>query len=176
MGWFSKTVPQRKWIHASTALGHDLQSTAGSWWPTFQREVAAHGIALISENMGKVAAHYVSMLQLSAVAATLQENGYVADATFFLELLYIGLTQRPPAGLNQDIGALPFARAGDAQESLTLWARSMAAEVSTISDNPKLLEQLARYGALLVIQAKIATCEACGDRKGASKMREFLCE
>jgi len=50
----------------------------------------------------------------------------------------------------------------------------MAREVSTSADNPKLLEELNRYGALLVIQAKIATCEACGDFKGADKIRKFF--
>lgn len=174
MGWFSKTIPQRKWIATSTALARELQTTAGSWYSTFQRGVAGHGISLTPDGIGDGAKHYISMLQLSAVAATLQENGYVSDVTFFLELVYIILTQNPPAGLHRDIEGLPFARAGDAQKSLTLWAHSMASELSTNADNPKLLEELNRYGVLLVVQAKIAACEVCGDYKGAEKVRKFF--
>jgi hypothetical protein len=106
MGWFRKTVPQRKWTDTSIALARELQTTGRSWWPTFQRGVAGHGISLIPDGIGDVAKHYISMLQLSAVAATLQENGYVSDATFFLELVYIILTQDPPAVLHQDIKAV----------------------------------------------------------------------
>ena len=62
-----------------------------------------------------IAKHYISMLQLSAVAATLQENAYVSDATFFLQLVYIILTQNAPAEFHRDIESLPFARVGDAQ-------------------------------------------------------------
>jgi hypothetical protein len=50
----------------------------------------------------------------------------------------------------------------------------MAAVSTTSADNPRLLEELHRYGALLVIQAKIATCEACDDFKGAEKIRKFF--
>jgi hypothetical protein len=114
------------------------------------------------------------MLQLSAVAATLQENGYVSDLTFFLELVYIILTENPPAKLHDDIEALPFARTGDAQRSLELWACVMASELSPKRDNARLIEELTSYGAHLVVQAKIATCEACGDQKGAETVRKFF--
>ena len=114
------------------------------------------------------------MMQLSAVAATLQENSYVSDITFFVELVYIVLTGSPPAGLHRDIEALPFARTGDANRSLILWAHSMASELSSDKDDPRLIEELNRYGMLLVVQAKIATCEACGDHKGVEKIRSFF--
>ena len=103
-------------------------------------------------------------MQLAAVAATLQENSYVSDLMFFLELVYIHLTDGPPANLHRDIEALPFALAGDAQKSLILWSQSMASELLPGKDDPVLLEELNRYGSLLVVQAKIATCQACGDQ------------
>lgn len=172
MGLFNKKVPQRKWSDASIALARKLQSTASSWYATFRRGAAEHDASLMPE-ISDVAKHYISMLQLSAVAATLQENAYVSDATFFLELVYIILTQNAPAEFQRDIESLPFARVGDAQ-SLMLWAHSMATEVSKSASNPKLFEELNRYGALLVVQAKIATCEACNDFKGAEKIRKFF--
>ena len=124
--------------------------------------------------MGRDAAQYVSLLQLSAVAATLQENGYVSDVTFFVELVYILLTGNQPAQFHRDIEATPFSLAGDAQSSLTLWAQSMASELSPGNDNRRLIEELKPYGAFIVAQAKIATCEACSDPKGAEKIRRFL--
>lgn len=173
MGLFNKKIPQRKWSDASIALARKLQSTASSWYATFRRGAAEHDASLMPE-ISDVAKHYISMLQLSAVAATLQENAYVSDATFFLQLVYIILTQNAPAEFHRDIESLPFARVGDAQELLMLWAHSMATEVSKSASNPKLFEELNRYGALLVVQAKIATCEACNDFKGAEKIRKFF--
>jgi hypothetical protein len=174
MGWFSKTIPERKWTGVSVTLAQKLQSIASSWYVTFRRGAAEHHVSVKPDEIGDVAKRYISMLQLSAVAATLQESAYVTDAVFFLELVYIILTQNPPAALHRDIESLPFALAGDARESLMLWAHCMAREVSTSADNPKLLEELNRYGALLVIQAKIATCEACDDFKGAEKVRKVF--
>jgi hypothetical protein len=173
MGLFSKKVPQRKWSDASIALARKLQSTASSWYATFRRGAAEHD-ALLMPEISDVAKHYISMLQLSAVAATLQENAYVSDGTFFLELVYIILTQNLPAEFHRDIESLPFARVGDAQESLMLWAHSMATEVSKSASNSKLIQELNRYGAFLVVQAKIATCEACNDPNGAEKIRKFF--
>ena len=175
MGWFSKAVPRRKWQSASAALGQELQVMGSSWYSAFQRGTAACGFGLAAK-MSNAAQHHVSMLQLSAVAATLQENSYVSDTSLsvFLELVYIILTKNPPAGLHHEIGTLPFARAGDARKALGLWARSMAAVLSPDKDDPRLTEELNRYGALLVIQAKIATCEACDDPKGAEKVRKVF--
>ena len=172
MGWFSKAIPERKWANASTALG--LKLKGGSWYSTFQHGTASHSFVLAPNGMSGTANHYICMMQLSAIAATLQENSYVSDVTFFLELVYIVLTGSPPAGLHRDIEALPFARTGDAQRSLVLWAHSMASELSSDKDDPRLIEELNRYGMLLVVQAKIETCEACGDHKGAEKIRSFF--
>lgn len=174
MGWFSKTIPEREWAETSAALSFKLKVTGDSWYSTFQHGTESHGFLLASTEISGTAKHYISMLQLSAVAATLQENSYISDATFFLELVYSILTGGLPAGLHRDIDALPFARTGDAQSSLILWAHSMASELSSDKDNPRLIEELSRYGTLLVVQAKIATCEACGDHKGAEKIRSFF--
>lgn len=172
--WFSKVISVRKSATASAALGCELKVAGGLWYSTFQQETESHGIILASNEISGTAKHYINMLQLSAVAATLQENSYVSDAIFFLETVYIVLTGNLPAGLHRDIEALPFALAGDAQRSLSLWAHSMASELSSDKDDQRLIEELSRYGILLVVQAKIATCEACGDHKGAEKMRSFF--
>jgi len=74
MGWFSKTIPQRKWSDASVALAQKLQSNAASWYETFRRGTAEHDVSLTPDEIGDVAKHYISMLQLSAVASTLQET------------------------------------------------------------------------------------------------------
>ncbi len=175
MGWFSKAIPERKWCDASGALAKELKSMAGSWYPTFRGGAGERGVSLKSAEIGETAKLSIRMLQLSAVAATLQKNAYVSDASFFLELVYIMLTGNEPAVFHQDIERLPFARAGDAPKSMTLWARSTASQFSSTPDNPQLLEELARYRTLLVIQAKIPTCEACGDHKGAGNTKVLPC-
>ena len=174
MGWFSKTIPERKWTDVSAALFQKLKGTRDSWYPTFQRESQSHGFALASDGPSRVATHYVNLLQLSAVAATLQDNGYVSDPVFFLELVYIMMSGNQPAQLHRDIAATPFSLAGNAQESLTLWAQSMAGELSPSNGSQRLVDELKPYGAFIVAQAKIATCEACGDQNGAEKTRRFL--
>ena len=174
MGWFRKGISGRKSADAGAALGLELKVAGGSWYSTFQQGTESHCIVLASNEISGTAKHCISMLQLSAVAATLQENSYISDAYFFLETVYIVLTGNLPAGLHRDIEALPFALAGDAQRSLSLWAHTMASELSYEKDDPRLIEELNRYGTLLVVQAKIATCVACGDRKGAEKMRNLF--
>ncbi len=171
MSWFSKTVPQRKWPDLTATLGLKLRTLADEWYPTFRRGATAHGLAL-PQDVTDTAKHYIHMLQLSAVGATLADNSYVSDLNFVLELIYTILTEKDPNSLRQDIASLPFTRAGDARKSLSLWAESMMRELSPQKDDLKLVDELKSYGALLVIQAKLATCEACGDKKGAEKVRQ----
>jgi hypothetical protein len=174
MGWFSKTVPRRRWPDVNVILGRKLHATGASWYSTFQEGTASHGFQLVDKAPTEAAKHYISMLQLSAVAATLQENGYVSDVAPFLELVYVFLTRNPPAKLHDDIETLPFARAGDAQRSLVLWARNMASELSPKRNDAGLIGELTSYGLGLVVQAKIATCVACGDQKGAEKVLQLF--
>src|SRR5712692_5457626 len=115
VGWFSKSVPQRRWTDVSVALARKLQAAGDSWYSTFQQGTAPHGLRLSGATLSHSARHYVSMMQLSAVAATLQANRYVSDVTFFLEHVYIVLTRNPAAGLHDDIEMMPFATAGNAQ-------------------------------------------------------------
>jgi hypothetical protein len=46
--------------------------------------------------------------------------------------------------------------------------------VAGTEHNQKLAEVLSQWAVLLVIMSKIQTCEACGDGKGAEKVRKFL--
>ena len=112
MGWFSKAIPERKWGDVSTTLGLSLRKERDSWYSTVQHSSASYGFLFVSDNISHTAIHCTSMLQLSAVAATLEENSYVSDLTFFLELVYIVLTENPPADLHRDIESSPFSRAG----------------------------------------------------------------
>jgi hypothetical protein len=174
MGWFSKTVPERNWVEVSAILASKLKDERQSWYSIFQRETAPHGFALSPEGLCGAASHDVTLLQLQAVAGTLQENGYVSDTTFFLELVFTLLTGKAPAEFHRDIAATPFCLAGDAGASLALWAQAMANELSSGKDTPKLTEELVGYGAFLVARSKFATCIACGDKKEAEKIRRFF--
>ncbi len=175
MGWFSKVIPERKWLDVSATLARNLKNECESWYSIFRRaETTNCGFTLPPDGLNRAATHYISLLQLQAVASTLQDNGYISDATFFLELVYGLLTGNRPAEFHRDLEATPFCLTGNAAASLNLWGQSMASELSSKKDESKLTEELIRHGALLAVQAKIATCEACGDRKGAEKIRNFF--
>ena len=174
MGWFSKSIPERKWIGVSATLASQLKDERESWYSIFRRETASFGFALPPDGLSRAATHNISLLQLQAVASTIQDNGYVSDTVFFLELVYVLLTGNRPAEFHNDLAATPFCLAGDAEASLALWGRAMASELSSDSDRSELTKELARYGAFLVSRSIFATCVACGDKKGAEKIRNFF--
>jgi hypothetical protein len=174
MGSFSKAIPQHKWPDVLADLSKRLKASGASWFSKFQQGTVPLGFPLKHEGLSDRAKHYSSMLQLSAVVASVQDNGYVSNDKFvhFLEAVYIVLTGNLPAKLRDDIEALPFVTTGDARQSLSLWASTMASELSSNGSDPRLIEELTKYGALLVIHAKMDTCAACGDRKGLEEIRK----
>ncbi len=171
MGWSSKAVPERQWVEVSSILASKLKDESQSWYSIFQRETASQGLMLPPEGLNGTATHYVSLLQLQAVAGVIQENGYISDSRFFLEMVFILLTGKAPAEFHHGIAATPFCLTGDAGASLTIWAQTMATELSSGKADPRLTEALAPYGGFLVARSMSATCLACGDQKGADKIR-----
>ena len=91
MGWFTKAIPERKWAEISADLGLTLKKEATTWYYVFRKQ-STIGSALSSSTLTDSATHKVYLLQLQAVASAIQEGGYIADSTFFLELVYIVLT------------------------------------------------------------------------------------
>ena len=173
MGWFSKAIPERKWAEVSASLGLTLKREAVSWYSVF-RQQSAIGRTLSSDTLTDVASHNVHLLQIQAVSSAVREGGYIVDIaniTFFLELVYIILTARPPSQLHADIGSTPFCLAGEAEASLTLWAQSLVNEFPLRERDPQLLRELGGYGAFVVARATVATCMACGDKKRAETIR-----
>lgn len=174
MGWFSKAIPERKWVEVSATLANKLKDERESWYSIFRRETAACKFGLPADGLNRAATHYVSLLQLQAVASSLQDNGYVKDIAFFLELVYGLLTGHHPAEFHNDLQATPFCLAGDAEASLALWGEAMANELSSGGEKAELKKELGRYGAFLVSRSMFAACLACGDKKGAEKIRNFF--
>ena len=175
MGLFSKKIPERKWIDVAPSLGLTLKTIGNEFYPTFLSHTAIPGLA---PSLAETGRHYIAMLQLSAAASTIVENSYVYDPTFFLELVYIAMTGRRPDQMHADIADYQFRNPGQTPDnprtSLIAWASEMAKELSPEANGPALAAELVSYGALLVIQAKISTCEACGDHKGAEKVRRAM--
>ena len=142
------------------------------------------GKGLTAATLTKAAKHYMDMLQLSSVASTITENGYVdigdTDYAFFLELVYVALTGSPAAQMHVDVQEYQFVNPrmfqtiGDPKDSLTTWAAAVAAEISTGANDTELQTELGSHGAHLVLHARIVTCEACGDRKGAERVRAWV--
>ncbi|MGH6973101.1 MAG: hypothetical protein ACRED7_12340 [Stellaceae bacterium] len=177
MGFFSNAIPQRKRAEVTADLGAKLLAASNKWFATFQQETAGNKFPLKQTTLTVLARKYVNMIQLSAVSATLQENGYVKniqDATFLMELIYVIMTQNPPSTLHGDIESVLFMFTDDAQASLASWAQAMAREISSNPTDQTLIKVLTAYGAGLATNAKIYTCLACGDPKTAEKIRTFI--
>lgn len=119
MSWFSKSIPQRKWLEVSTTLGRNLTREAESWFAVF-RQQSPSGRKLSVEKLNDVAIHCVHLLQLQAVSSVVEEGGYISDSIFFLELGYTVLTGKAPNELHHDISGTPFCVAGSAEGSLAL--------------------------------------------------------
>ena len=170
MGWFTKAIPERKWAEISADLGLTLKKEATTWYSVFRKQ-STIGSALSSSTLTDSATHKVYLLQLQAVASAIQEGGYIADSTFFLELVYIVLTGRRPAELHTDLETNPFCTAASAEASLFLWAQTLVAGFPEQERSPELVRELTGYGAFAVARATVATCMACGDTKRAEMIR-----
>jgi hypothetical protein len=119
------------------------------------------------------------MLQLSVVASSIIENGYISDYQFFLELVYIALTGNQLLQMHSDIAEYrfiwPTPSLDNTRTALMAWGKAMAAELSMDSETAELeSEVVAIYGAILAVKTKIFTCEHFGDREGAEKIRAAL--
>ena len=169
---FANKVPERKWGGVVAPLGLVLRSAANKFYPAFLSHTAVRGLP---PSLNDTARHYVSMLQLSATASTVLENGYASDPEFFLELAYIAITGRYSQQMHADIADYnTHQMSGDALDSLTAWASKMTKQLSAGAHHAILVTELVGHGALLVVQAKILTCEACGDYGGAEKVRRTV--
>ena len=170
MGWFSNSIPERKWPTVSSELTIALKKEAASWYAVFRR-TSPLGQKLSMETLTEKATRYLHLLQLQAVASAIDEGGYVTDKIFFLELVYIGLTGNRPTELHSDIDRTSFCTAGSADGSLALWARAMLEEFPPQDRDPALTAQLQGYGAFAVARAMHSTCVVCGDTKRANTIR-----
>ena len=175
MGWFSNSIPERKWQDVTINLGFALKKEATSWYTVFRR-ISPVGQKVSTEALGGKATELCHLLQLKAVAGAIAEGGYVSDALFFLELVYIVLTSKKPAEMHQALEQTPFCLAGDAAESLSLWADAMAEQFEVKDRGAPLVAELRGYAAFIVARAMFATYTACGDTKRAKQIRATFVE
>lgn len=172
MAFFNKKISESKWLDVGLLLGQKLKKYSDEFYPTFLKHTEVQGL---KPSLSEKARHLVDMMQLQAVASTIVENGYSADPAFSLELIYIVMTERLPAQMHADISnQSQELMSEDARTALHAWSSMMAIELSRSGENSALSAELAPYGALLVVQAKIATCAACGDHRGAEKVRKAM--
>lgn len=170
MGWFSNSIPERKWPAVSSDLAISLKKEAVSWFAVFLR-LSPEGKNLSMETLNESAINYVHLLQLQAVASAIDEGGYVKDKQFFLELVYIVLTGKSPSEMHQDIDRTSFCTTGSADASLALWSSAMLEVFRPKERELALVSELRSYGAFIVARAIFATCVACGDMKRANLVR-----
>ena len=77
MGLFSKTIPERKWVDVSTTLHNTMRSYRASWFKDFVDRVFPLGIGLRNRELTPQMEDGIGILQFTAAAITVRENGYV---------------------------------------------------------------------------------------------------
>jgi hypothetical protein len=168
MGLFTKTIPERKWVDVSAALGNSMKSYRASWFKDFVNHVFPLDIGLQSRELTPQMEDNIAILQFAVAAITIRENAYVKlkDFDFFIDLICISITSKKIADLDSRL-TFELLAASDPKIAIQKWALIMLPIVARAERNQQLAEVLSQWAALLVVQSKIQTCEACFDRKAA---------
>jgi hypothetical protein len=167
MRLFTKTIPERKWIDVSAALGTCMKSYRASWFNHFVDHVLPLNIGLQSRELTSQIEDNIAILQFALAATTIRENAYVKlkDFDFFIDLVCISITSKKMVEF--DSRTFEFLAESDPKIATQKWASRMLPIVAGAARNQRLAEVLSQWAALLVVQSKIQTCEACFDRKAA---------
>ena len=172
MGLFTKTIPERKWVDVGAALHNSMKGYRASWFKDFVDHVLPFGIGLQSRELTQQIEANTGILQFAVAATTVRENGYVKlkDFDFFIDMICISITSKKMAELeNRSLSDL--LAESDPKIATQKWALMMLPLVAGTKHNQKLAEVLSQWAALLVVQSKIQTCEACFDHKSADAIR-----
>jgi hypothetical protein len=171
---FSKTVPARKWTDAVASLHNGMKKYRARWFSEFVGHVIPLDIGLRCRDLTQHIEDSIGILQLCVAATTVRENAYVRlkDFDFFIELICISITSKRIDQLDSQIFEL--LAAPDPKIATQKWSLMVLPLVAETKHNQKLAKILAEWAMLLVLQARIQTCEACFDRKGADAVRAIL--
>lgn len=145
-------------------LSTDLKNLGDSLFSTLQAGKGFNDPNLTGVRFESLARHYISMLQLRAVANIVREKGYIRggpqNLLTFLEITYALLTENPPEAFNNELENLPFALAQSTEVALDLWAKSIASTASSRDHLNELLAGLKSIASKVIIEAKVKACQA----------------
>jgi hypothetical protein len=175
MGLFTKTIPQHKWVDVLATLHNSTKSYRASWFKHFVDHVAPLDIGLQSRELTPEIEDTIGILQFAVAATTFRENGYVKlkDFDSFIDLICISITSKKTAELDSK-SVFELMVGSDPKIATRQWALMILPLVAGTGRNQKLADALSQWAALLVVQSKIQTCEACFDRKAANAVRTFF--
>jgi hypothetical protein len=175
MGLFTRTIPTRKWVDVSGALHNSMKNSRATWFKNFVDNVFPLDIGLRSRELTKEIEDNLGILQFAVAAITVRENGYVKlkNFDFFIELLCIAITSKKMAELDSR-SFFELVAGCDTKIATQKWALMILPLVAGTEHNQKLAEVLAQWAVSFITLSKIQTCEACGDRKGADKVRALI--
>ena len=147
------------------------------WFKDFVDHVFPLDIGLRTRELTPQIEEVIGILQFLVAAITVRENGYVKleEVDAFIDLISMAIVTKKLDEFNSrsffELAATP-----DPILSAQKWALMMLPLVAGTenSQNQKLTEVLSQWAMGLVILAKIQTCEACGDPKGAEKLRKMF--
>lgn len=174
MGIFSKTIPARKWQNVSVALYTKMKNYRAEWYKSLVDHVQSLGLGLKSATLSAEIDERIAALQFAVAGTTIRDNAYVKlkDFDFFIGLICIAITSKRMDELSKmDFELLVE---GDPKIAIQKWALSLMPLVASAERNQQLAEIISQWAALLVIQSKIQTCEACLDPKGADVVRRYF--
>jgi len=173
MGWFSRTIPGRRFPDIAAVIARELNSHCDPWFNAVRNDQASTGIGWCCDSLMGDARDQINMLQMSVVASTFADGAFfrsTEDSAFVQELIYGRLTGDKPDSYHAKIEhALPRMSA-DMRDAFRLWAVAMA-PLFSLTDSDRTIKQLQKWLPLIVSKGMIAAYEGCGDYKSAKKVR-----
>ena len=151
-----------------------LKVDADTWYRSVRNDPDARDVKWIDSAEDPEMKRHLLMLQLANVASTFQEGNFfkrMNDQLFVLELTYCASSGDLPTNFHSEVERfIPILGGADLKKNLTTWSRAVARHIGLNSSDPALLRVLEKWARYLVIKSKMATFEACGDKKAAQRI------
>jgi hypothetical protein len=176
MGWFSKTIPDRKFPDIARVIARELKTHCDPWFTALRNDPESTGISWRCDTLTGHARDEINMLQMSVVASAFADGKFFRsdqDKIFVLELVFIHLTGGNPATLHDKIEQCLPRMGADIREAFQLWAVAMS-PLFSLTDSGQTIKQLQKWLPLIVSKAMIVAYEGCGDHRTAKKIRAIL--
>lgn len=96
MDFFSKIIPERKWIDVGAELHNRTKAYRADWFNKFVGHTVPANIGLDNSTLSPAIGERIGILQFAAAATTVRENGYVKpeDFDFFIDMVCLSIASK----------------------------------------------------------------------------------